>query len=154
MRIEPRIEVLNIAKNCFRENGFLELAKIFLFNNKSIKIIDFHTNMLKSFYIDFLNMRLGLFDNYSVEVLDLSNNYLKGDCSEYLANILSHLKNLKTINLSSNDLKRGISSFIITLKNLYRKGKIKLENLNLNKCLLDDIAFYEIGELLKSKYCN
>ena len=154
VRIEPKIEVINVFKNRFRENGFLELAKIFLFNNKSIKKIDFHTCGLKSFYIDFLNMRLGLFDNYSVEVLNLSYNYLKEDCGEYLANILSHLKNLKTINLSSNDLKRGISSFIITLKNLYREGKTKLENLNLNECLLDDIAYYEIGELLKSKYCK
>ena len=154
VRIEPKIEVINVFKNRFRENGFLELAKIFLFNNKSIKKIDFHTCGLKSFYIDFLNMRLGLFDNYSVEVLNLSYNYLKEDCGEYLANILSHLKNLKTINLSVNDLKRGISPFIITLHNLYREGKTKLENLNLNECLLDDIAYYEIGELLKSKYCK
>ena len=61
---------------------------------------------------------------------------------------------MKTINLSVNDLKRGISPFIITLHNLYREGKTKLENLNLNECLLDDIAYYEIGELLKSKYCQ
>ena len=29
-----------------------------------------------------------------------------------------------------------------------------MENLYLNNCQLDDIAFYELGELLKSKYCN
>ena len=34
------------------------------------------------------------------------------------------------------------------------KKKINLENLVLNKCALDDIAFYELGELLKSPYCK
>ena len=29
-----------------------------------------------------------------------------------------------------------------------------MENLVLNKCALDDIAFYELGELLKSPYCK
>ena len=29
-----------------------------------------------------------------------------------------------------------------------------MENLYLNNCLLDDIAFYELGELLESQYCN
>ena len=154
LRIEPRVEEMNLAKNTFRENGFLELAKIFLFNSKSIKKIDCHTNLLKTFFVDFLNMRLGLFDNYSVEELNLSYNYLREDSGEYLANILSHFKNLKTLNLTSNELKSGIGPFIITLKNLYKEGKTKLENLNLNNCALDDIAYYEIGELLKSKFCK
>jgi hypothetical protein len=65
-----------------------------------------------------------------------------------------NLRNLKTIILSTNDLKSGISSFLIILKNLYRKQQIKLESLYLNNCYLDDIAFYELGELLKSKYCK
>ena len=43
---------------------------------------------------------------------------------------------------------------MITLKKLYRERKINLEKLSLNQCLLDDIAFYELGELLKSKYCK
>ena len=83
MRIEPRIEEINISKNDLKENCFLELAKIFLFNSKSIILINFHSSMIKSFYIDFLNIGLGLFDNYSVEVLNLSYNYLKEDCGEY-----------------------------------------------------------------------
>ena len=88
--------------------------------------------MIKSSYIDFLNNTLGLFDNNSVEVLNLSYNYLKEDCAEYLANILSHFKKLKEINLSSNDFKNGISSFLIALKRLYRQGKLNLEILNLS----------------------
>ena len=103
-------------------------------------------------------MRLGLFDNYSVEELHLSINNLIEDCSEYLAILLSYLKNQKTINLAGNKLKCGIGTFIInfiiTLKDLYRQGEIKLEALNLNKCSLDDVAYYEIRELLKSKYCK
>jgi hypothetical protein len=37
---------------------------------------------------------------------------------------------------------------------LYREGKTNLENLYLNKCILDDASFYELGELLKSKFCK
>ena len=154
IRIEPRINEIRLCKNKLRENGILELAKVLIFNNKYIKKINLQTSLLKSPYIDFLNNRLGLFENNSVEVLNLSFNYLNENCSEYLANILLHLKKLKTINLSSNDLKSGISSFLITLKKLYRQGKMNLETLYLNKCLLDDIAYYELGELLKCKYCK
>ncbi len=155
IRIEPRMNEIKIGKCSLKENGIMELGKILLFNNKSIKKIDLNFYQLtNSSLIDYLNYILGLFDNNSVEVLNLSYNYLKEDCSEFLANILTHLKNLKSINLAVNDLRRGISSFLIVLKNLYRKGKTNLEKLNLNKCLLDDIAFYELGELLKSKYCK
>ena len=110
--------------------------------------------MLKSQYIEFFNYGIKLFNNNSVEVLNLSSNYFKEDSAEYLASLLLHFKNLKTINLSSNDLKRGISSFLIVLKNLYRQGKINLEILDLKNCLLDDISFYELGELIKCKYCK
>ena len=154
LRIEPRINEIRLYKNILRENGILEFAKVLIFNNKSIKKVNFSTDLLKDSYIDFLNNRLGLFENNSIEFLNLSFNYLNESCSEYLANILSHLKKLKTINLSSNDLKSGISSFLITLKKLYRQRKTNLETLYLNKCLLDDIAYYELGELLKCKYCK
>ena len=153
LRIEPRLEEIIINKNRLKENAFIELAKILLFN-KNINKIDFAHDSFKSYYLDFFNKVIGLFDNYSVKVLNLSYNYLREDSSEYLANILSHFKGVKAINLSKNDLKNGISSFLITLKKLYREGKINLEKLSLNQCLLDDIAFYELGELLKSKYCK
>ena len=153
LRIEPRLEEIIINKNRLKENAFIELAKILLFN-KNINKIDFAHDSFKSYYLDFFNKVIGLFDNYSVKVLNLSFNYLREDSSEYLANILSHFKGVKAINLSKNDLKNGISSFLITLKKLYRERKINLEKLSLNQCLLDDIAFYELGELLKSKYCK
>ena len=153
LRIEPRVEEIKLAKNQLKFKGFYELSKVLLFN-KNIKKIDFHFSMLKSYHIKFFIFGLKLFDKNNVEELDLSFNYLKEDCSEYLANLLLYLNNLKTINLFSNELKGGISSFLIVLKNLYRKGKTKLENLYLNDCQLDDIAFYELGELLKCKYCK
>ena len=154
LRVEPRINEIRLSRNRLKESGILEMAKVLIFNNKNIKEINFQTSYLKAPYIDFLNNRLGLFENHSIEVLNLSFNYLNENCSEYLANILLHLKKLKIINLSSNDFKSGISSFLITLKKLYRLGKTNIETLYLNKCLLDDIAYYELGELLKCKYCK
>ena len=153
LRIEPRVDKIKISKNYLKDEGIIELSKILLFN-KNIRNIYIDHFTLKSDYIGYFNKILGLFDNNSVEVLDLSYNYLKEDCSEYLANILSHFKKLKAINLSINDFRRGISSFLVVLKKLYREGKTNLEKLNLSKCILDDIAYYELGELLRCKYCK
>jgi hypothetical protein len=121
--------------------------------NQNIKKIDFHRTIIKSYYIDIIQA-FKFFNNNSVEQLNLSSNYLKEDSSQALEYILSHFKKLKTLNLSYNDIRHGISPLLITLKNLYRKGETNLENLYLINCQLDDIAFYELGELLKSKYCN
>jgi hypothetical protein len=152
-RIESRITELHLSVNVLGINGIIELTKVLLFN-KNIKIIDIQRCMLKSHYISFFWNEFGLFDNYSVEEINLSNNYLNENSGKDLAKMLSHLKNLKTINLSLNELKKGISSFLITLKNLYREGKTKLETLNLIHCELDDISYYELAELLKCKYCT
>ena len=153
IRIEPRIEKINFCQNNLRENGLFEMSKALLFN-KNIKKLDYSISVLKTYYLDYFNYGLGIFDNYNIEELILSYNYIKEDCNYYLAKILSHLKGLKTINLSTNDLESGAAHFFIMLKKLYRKGKIKLENLFLTKCFLDDTSFYELGELLKSKYCK
>ena len=152
IRNEQRIEHIKMSKIFLNENSLLEFSKVLLFN-KNIKKIDFHTCLLKSEYIYYLNF-FPIFNNYSIEELNISFNYLREDSSEFLAHLLLNFKNLKTIILSSNELKSGISSFLIVLKNLYRKQKAKLESLYLNKCYLDDIAFYELGELLKNKYCK
>ena len=153
IRIEPRVSRINISQNNFRERGFFEISKSLIFNNY-LSYFDFNVSLLKSYYLEFLNFGLGLFDNYSIKELNLSYNYIREDCDSYLARMLSHLKGIKTISLSTNDLKRGASSFFILLKRLYRERKINLENLYLNKCTLDDASFYELGELLKSKYCK
>ena len=88
-----------------------------------------------------------------MEKLNLSFNYLKEDSDEYLAKLLTHFKGLKTLNLSCNDF-RNISTFLAVLKKLYRNRKTKLENLFLIKCYLDDASYYELGELIKCKYCK
>jgi len=152
IRIEPRIEHFKMYKNHLKENSLLEFSKALLFN-KNIKKIDFHHCMLKSYCINYFNF-FSIFNNYSIEELNISFNYLEEDSSEFLAHLILNLKNLKVIILYSNELKSGISSFLIVLKNLYRKQKTKLESLYLNNCYLDDIAFYELGELLKNKYCK
>ena len=152
IRIEPRIENIKMYKNYLKKNSLFEFSKVLLFN-KNIKKIDFHNCMIKSNCIYYFNF-FSIFNNYSIEELNISSNFIKEDSSEFLAHLLLNLKNLKTIILSSNDLKSGISSFLIILKNLYRKQQTKLESLYLNNCYLDDIAFYELGELLKSKYCK
>ena len=152
VRIEPRIEELKMNLIYMRKKSFLEFSKALLFN-QNIKKVYFHRTIIKSYYIDIIQA-VKFFNNNSVEQLNLDLNYLKEDSSQALEYIISHYKKLKTLNLSSNDLKRGISPLLITLKNLYRKGETNLENLYLTNCKLDDIAFYELGELLKSKYCN
>ena len=153
LKIEPNINRVSLSQNNLRECGLFEMGKVILFN-KNIKIIEFNTHLLRTNFLEFLNNALAIFDNYSVEVLNISFNYLKDNCEEYLAKLITYFKGLKTINLNANEFKRGISSFLIVLKNLYRKGKTKLETLFINKCLLDDASYYELGELLKCKYCK
>ena len=152
-RIEPRINKFDMSKNILKEKGLVELSKILIFN-RYIKIIDFHTEAIKTIYLDFLNQGFGIFDNYYVEELDISGNYIKEDSYEILGQILSHLKGLKTINLSMNKLGKGINSFLIMLKFLYRRKNVKVENLYLNNCMLDYSSFYELGRLLNCRYCK
>ena len=151
--VEPRITKLSFSRNNIRECGLYDLSKVVLFN-KHIKSINYSFSIIRTCYLDFINFGFGIFSNNTVEKLDLSHNYLKEDCEHYLTKLIINFKGLKTLNLTGNEIKKGFSSFFITLKKLYRKGKTKLENLIINKCLLDDTSFYELGELLKSKYCK
>ena len=152
-RIEPRINSINMSKNILKAKGLIELSKILIFN-KYIKIIDFHKSAIKSFYLDYLKDGFSIFENYYVEELNISSNYIKEDSCEILGQILPHLKGLKSINLSMNHLGKGINSFLIVLKKLYRHKQIEIENLYLNDCLLDYSSLYELGRLLKCKYCK
>ena len=97
---------------------------------------------------------MGLFDNNSVEEINLSYNYLKEISDEFLIKILKHFKGLKTLNISNNEMKRGLRNIFVVLKKLYRNKKTKLENLIINKCHLDDSSLYELGNLIKCKYCK
>ena len=153
IKIEKRISNIVLYKNNIREPGLLELSKALIFN-KNIKSLFLNVSLIRSYYLDYILCGLRIFNNNSVEKLDLSFNYLNENCEESLAKIISHFKNLKSLNLSVNEIKRGMSSFFVVLKKLYRKKQTKLEILYLNKCLLDDSSYYELGELLKCKYCK
>lgn len=153
LRLEPRINRILLNQNNLRESGLYEIGKNIIFN-KNIKNIDCNTSLIRTNYIDFFNSGLGLFDTSSVEVLNFSFNYIKDNSEEFIARLITHFQGLKTINLTNNELRRGLASFLVVLKKLYRQGKTKLENLIVNKCLLDEATYYELGELLKCKYCK
>ena len=153
IRVEPRIEDVELNKNNFDFFFFLELTKALIFN-RNIKKISFKASIIKPIYLINFFCDLNLFQIDNIETIDISLNYLKSDADEPLAKLISIFKGLKTLNLSSNDLKSGAASLFAQLKELYRKNKTKLETLYLVNCKLDDIAFYELGELLKSKYCK
>ena len=142
-----------LKQNNFREMGMFELGKICVFNN-NIKHIESETCLIKSSYLDFLIYAMGLYNNHSVEEINFSYNYLKEFSEEFIIKILLHFQELKTLNISSNDMKSGIGNFFVVLKELYRKKKTKIENLILNKCIIDESSLYELGDLLKSKYCG
>ena len=153
IRLDPKIDEIEMNKNMFGCNGILELHKTTIFN-KGIKIISNKSCGIKSEYLKPLIENFQIFKNNSIEELDVSSNYLKSDADMYLAKIMSSLNKLKVLTLSYNNLNGGIAPFFVALKNLYRRKKTKLETLILIKCLLNDIDFYELGELLKSKYCQ
>ena len=153
LKIEPRISNIVLDKNNLRELGLYELSKL-LIMNKNVKLVDFNTSLIRSSFLEYFNFGMGFHDNYTLEELNLSNNYLKEDSEDSLYRIISHLKGLKTLNLSSNEFNKGLSYSFVVLRKLYRKGKTKLENLYLSKCTLDGQSLYELGELLKCKFCK
>ena len=153
LRIEPRICKILLTQNNLRECGIYELGKVLLFN-KNIKTIEINTSLIRNYYIEYINRVMGLFDNDSVEELNISFNYLKDSSEEYFGKLISRFRGLKTLILTMNEFKRGVSSLLIILQKLYRKRKTKLENLYMNRCSLDEATFYELGELLKCKFCK
>ena len=152
-RLEPRINIITMSQNKMEDRGLYELSKVLLFN-KNIKKCNFNYSLIKSYDLEYLYLGLGIYDNYTLEDLNLSNNIMNKDAEENLSKIISRLKNLKTINLSGNTESKKMASLFIMLNKLYRQKKTKLENLIINKCTLDNSSFYELGELLKSKYCK
>ena len=153
IKLEPKISSVNLGQNNIREWGLFELGKSITMN-PNIKSIILQISLLRGYYLDFFIAGFAIYDNYSIEELNLSMNYLKEECAYSLLNLISHLKNLKTLNLSANDLRGGPKHIFIYLKEQFRKGKCKLENLYLNYITMDDSAFYELGELIKSGYCK
>ena len=153
IKIEPRITNILLDNNDLQEIGMLELRKVLIFN-KGIKYLSNNNSSLKSSHLEYFSNLYDKYDNYTLEELHLSDNFLTENCEEYLSKLLPHLRGLKTLNLSFNNLKSGLASSFIVLRKLYRKGNSKLENLYLNECAMSEDSFYELGELLKSKFCK
>ena len=153
LKAEPRISNVLLNQNNFREIGLYEVGKLLILN-KNIEFIDFTQSLMRTNYLNYFTIGMGVYDNNTLEELNLSINFIKEDFEENISKIIPHLKGLKTLNLSSNGFIRGLSSFFVVLRKLYRKGKCKLENLYLVKCMLDEQSLYELGELLKCKFCK
>ena len=153
IKAEKKIEKILFEENNLREFGMYELGKALVFNN-NIKCIELYRSLIRSYYLDYFILGMGIFDNYSVNELNLSYNYLNEIGVKYVERIIRKFKGLKMLNLLYNDLTNGFGSFFSVLKNLYKKNETKIEILFLNKCNLDDGAFVELGEMLKSKFCK
>ena len=153
IKIEPKISVISLSHNDLGNYGFFNLAKTLIFN-KNIEKCDLNNSNLNLYNLKYFSLGFGIFDNYTLKELNLSCNEINKETGKYLYKVLSHLKGLKLINLSGNNLKRGAVSFILLLKELYCQNKINLETLILDKCDLDNSSFYELGELLKSPFCG
>ena len=153
LRIEPAITDIELNKNRFSDYGMFELHRLLMFN-KNIKKISLSSCATKPIALNTFNDNFVPFDNYNVEELNMSSNYLKSDADTNLSKLITYFKGLKILVLSHNVLISGLGYFFVTLKNLYRKNQSKLEELYLVNCELDDISLYELGELIKSKYCK
>jgi hypothetical protein len=153
IKIEPRITNVFLDNNDLEEIGMLELNKVLLFN-KGIKCLSNNNSSLKSRYLEYFTHFISKIDNSTLEELHLSDNFLTENSEEYLSKLLLHLKGLKTLNLSFNNLRSGLASSFVVLRKLYRKRLSKLENLYLSECAMSEESFYELGELIQSKFCK
>ena len=153
MRQDDRITIVSMAENDLRELGMLELGKSLVFN-KSIKSVNYSKNRLYSYYLDYLKKGIQVFENKTVEEINISNNFFTNDIDEYLGDILKKLTNIKTLNISSNNIDGALTNFFCQIKLLTRKRRLKLENLIINKCSICKEAIYELCEFLKCKFCN
>ena len=153
LKLDSRISEISLSNNFLEHNGFFDLAKSLIFN-KNIEKCDMDDSLIKSYYLEYFHLGFGLYDNYTLKELNLSCNLINKDTEKYLVKVLSHLKGLRTLNLSVNNIKRGAASFFILLKQLFRQSEINLETLKLINCNLNNSSLYELSELLCSPYCK
>ena len=151
--IEPRISNIDLSQNNIREPGCYELGKILSFN-KNIKSLYLKKTLINGNYLNYFNMGFGIYDNFSLEYLNISFCFLNENIEISLPKLIKHLKGLKTLCISGNNIKGGAKTLFIILKKLYKKEETKLINLFMNNCFLDYSSLYELGELLQTPYCG
>ena len=154
LKLDKRIKYVSFKQNNIADIGLFCLGEAVALN-LNFETINIDKNLLRSYYLEYFIFALRIFNNYNVKEISLNNNiYLKEDIDIFLCEIIKHFKSLKSLNISNNNIKSGISKFCIQLKELYRSGECELTELNLNKCNLDESSLYELNEVIKCKYCK
>ena len=154
IKVIKNIKHVSFCQNNLNDVGLFEIGKVFLFNTE-IETLNYNKNLLRAYYFSYLTFTQRIFENHSIKKISISNNiYLKEDIDILLCEIIKHFKSLKVINITNNELKSGIKNFCIELKKLYRLNKCEIEELNFNKCALDDESIFELAELLKCRQCK
>ena len=154
LKLDKRIKNVSFKQNNIADIGLFGLGEAVALN-LNFESINIDKNLVRSYYLEYFIFALRIFNNYNVKEISFNNNiYLKEDIDDFLCEIIKHFKSLKSLNISNNDIKSGITKFCIQLKKLYRSGECELEELNLNKCNLDESSIYELSELIKCNKCK
>ena len=155
IKIFENIVKLDFSHNFFGKLGFYELSKI-LYYNRNIKIINLSFNEIDKNCLKYFVLGIEFFNNnieYELEDLDLFNNNIDEDSVKYINYLMNSFKKLKIINLNHNKLGKGLKSFFLNLKNLYKKNKnYNLEQLFLSENQADIYSILELANCIKLKY--
>ena len=155
IKIFENIVKLDFSHNFFNKLGFYELSKI-LYYNRNIKIINLSFNEIDKNCLKYFVLGIEFFNNnieYELEDLDLFNNNIDEDSVKYINYLMNSFKKLKIINLNHNKLGKGLKSFFLNLKNLYKKNKnYNLEQLFLSENQADIYSILELANCIKLKY--
>ena len=155
IKIFENIVKLDFSHNFFGKLGFYELSKI-LYYNRNIKIINLSFNEIDKNCLKYFVIGIEFFNNnieYELEDLDLFNNNIDEDSVKYINYLMNSFKKLKIINLNHNKLGKGLKSFFLNLKNLYKKNKnYNLEQLFLSENQADIYSILELANCIKLKY--
>ena len=155
IKIFENIVKLDFSHNFFGKLGFYELSKILCYN-RNIKIINLSFNEIDKNCLKYFVIGIEFFNNnieYELEDLDLFNNNIDEDSVKYINYLMNSFKKLKIINLNHNKLGKGLKSFFLNLKNLYKKNKnYNLEQLFLSENQADIYSILELANCIKLKY--
>ena len=136
------LEILNLALNHFTDYLLLTVIE----NFPNLINLDLNTNRL---YENIEALKNGTTQYYSIKKLNLSNGVFSNDTINFISSLL--FKNLKDLNLSSNDL--NSLSFIRHINFENEKNSIEKLKLYYNEISVDKIKDKDI-EYLNTIYLN